>query len=329
MLRNVTESIKKSIAGRQYFKCANNPNSQLKGLENYFCPLWKSTDNTGCFDESGYEIDHIIELSISGDNDSTNLQALCKMCHDVKTKRFMQTKKIINDDKKQQLDNKNELDDIIETDIKMYNNFNQNSAPKRKPTRYVCKYCKAEFDRKGNYVRHMNRKVKCTSGKYVPGSNRHICTFCGKEYSRKNILMNHMKICEQSKNINCNNNNNNGDKVVNNCIINNNNGIVNNNNIVINYSLGKPTSQLQIPKNSIKKDLAIYLLNIFNRSEHVTKKNYDLIKEKINETFDPNVVSVIINSLICFLPNKNLDYNFLCGKIQYYKELNEFIENTF
>lgn len=89
MSRNVSESLKKRIAGKQFFKCSNEPNSKIKGLENYFCPLWTSSKNKGSFDESGYDIDHINEHSISKNDSEKNLQALCKSCHMVKTKRFM------------------------------------------------------------------------------------------------------------------------------------------------------------------------------------------------------------------------------------------------
>ena len=61
--RNVSEAIKKSVAGRQSYKCANKPGQNIRGLEGYQCPLWMmSNENKGSFDESGYEIDHIVEL---------------------------------------------------------------------------------------------------------------------------------------------------------------------------------------------------------------------------------------------------------------------------
>jgi hypothetical protein len=88
--RNVTEATKKQVAGAQHYKCANKPKSKLKGLGNYNCPLWEIIgDNKGSFDNSGYEIDHITEHSVSRDDDIENLQALCKLCHSVKTKRFL------------------------------------------------------------------------------------------------------------------------------------------------------------------------------------------------------------------------------------------------
>lgn len=90
MYRTVTESTKKRVAGKQEFKCANNLNVSLKGLEKFFCPLWQiSGSSKGCFNESGYEIDHIVEHSVSRNDNEDNLQALCLMCHSVKTKRFM------------------------------------------------------------------------------------------------------------------------------------------------------------------------------------------------------------------------------------------------
>ena len=92
--RTVTESQKKRIAGRQFYRCANSPDKQLIGLENHKCLLWKIQDsNQGIFDESGYEIDHIIEHSVSKDDRDANLQALCVSCHKVKTKRFNSNKK--------------------------------------------------------------------------------------------------------------------------------------------------------------------------------------------------------------------------------------------
>ena len=88
MERKVTEGQRKIIAGKQFNKCANSPGSNLIKLESYTCPLWQRTINSGCFDESGYEIDHIVEHSITQDDSMSNLQALCVTCHRVKTKRF-------------------------------------------------------------------------------------------------------------------------------------------------------------------------------------------------------------------------------------------------
>jgi len=76
MLRNVTESQKKRVAGRQRYTCAAS-------VPEYTCPMKGEP-----FDESGYEIDHIKELRDGGSNDLSNLQALCIMCHRVKTSRM-------------------------------------------------------------------------------------------------------------------------------------------------------------------------------------------------------------------------------------------------
>ena len=77
MNRKVTAAKKKQIAGRQHFTCSAN-------IKDYKCPLKGNP-----FDESGYEIDHIVELCNGGSNEDTNLQALCIMCHRVKTSRMM------------------------------------------------------------------------------------------------------------------------------------------------------------------------------------------------------------------------------------------------
>ena len=85
----LTPSAQKTILGKQNHQCANRPHDNIKGLENYKCPLWNKIEYPGNFDESGYEFDHIIELAISNDNSIDNFQALCKSCHTIKTKRFI------------------------------------------------------------------------------------------------------------------------------------------------------------------------------------------------------------------------------------------------
>ena len=82
---NITESVKKVIAATQGNKC-------MASVEGYSCPLF-ARGGDGSFDEALYEIDHIKEVSVSGDNSTDNLQALCPMCHRVKTRRFLQNKK--------------------------------------------------------------------------------------------------------------------------------------------------------------------------------------------------------------------------------------------
>jgi 5-methylcytosine-specific restriction protein A len=76
MIRSVTESQKKRVAGRQRYTCAAS-------IPEYTCPMRGEP-----FDESGYEIDHIKELRDGGTNEESNLQALCIMCHRVKTSRM-------------------------------------------------------------------------------------------------------------------------------------------------------------------------------------------------------------------------------------------------
>tara|TARA_Y200000002_G_scaffold370292_1_gene365589 strand:- start:463 stop:1068 length:606 start_codon:yes stop_codon:yes gene_type:complete len=61
--RNVSESKKKYIASNQKWRCAHCNNL---------------LDNT-------YEVDHIIALYKGGNNDLSNLEALCRNCHGVKT----------------------------------------------------------------------------------------------------------------------------------------------------------------------------------------------------------------------------------------------------
>ena len=61
--RNVSESKKKYIASNQQWKCKK-------------CDLLL---------DATYEIDHIIPLYKGGDNEISNLEALCRNCHGNKT----------------------------------------------------------------------------------------------------------------------------------------------------------------------------------------------------------------------------------------------------
>lgn len=72
--RSISASMKNSLAARQSHVCA--------GVKDYVCPLGNRK-----FDESGFHIDHIVELADGGDNNEQNLQALCPCCHAVKTQR--------------------------------------------------------------------------------------------------------------------------------------------------------------------------------------------------------------------------------------------------
>ena len=80
-LRKYSNSVKKRVAARQEYRCANKNESKIRGLDNYCCPF-NVMDKV--FDESGYDIDHIEEFAESKNNDISNLQALCINCHRVK-----------------------------------------------------------------------------------------------------------------------------------------------------------------------------------------------------------------------------------------------------
>lgn len=70
--RTLSASLKSSIAASQSHICS--------GVDGYACPLSGKT-----FDQSGFQIDHIVELADGGTDDVSNLQALCPSCHSVKT----------------------------------------------------------------------------------------------------------------------------------------------------------------------------------------------------------------------------------------------------
>ena len=113
--KNLSEGIKKLVAGKQQFRCANKPRSGI--IKNYNCPLWELKQRSGSFGEEGYEIDHIKEVSTGGNNDMQNLQALCLSCHSVKTRRFLSfryDKKSLIDKKEEQSENTYEVESILD-----------------------------------------------------------------------------------------------------------------------------------------------------------------------------------------------------------------------
>jgi len=122
-VRCVSEGTKKLVAGKQNFKCANSPKSNI--VPNYCCPLWQNKNRNGSFGEEGFHIDHIKEFCISHDDNITNLQALCVSCHSVKTKRFiipymsnLQRKKSMKkvEEKKQEIKVEEKEENIFEID---------------------------------------------------------------------------------------------------------------------------------------------------------------------------------------------------------------------
>ena len=106
--RKVSAAVKKQVAGTQRFTCASN-------VEGYSCPL-----NGNPFDEAGFEIDHIKPLSEGGSNEPSNLQALCLMCHRVKSNRASTGKEKPKKEKKVKEDVKPKEEEPIYWDPNMF-----------------------------------------------------------------------------------------------------------------------------------------------------------------------------------------------------------------
>jgi len=85
--RYIPKKHKEVILERQHDRCANKPGANLYRLGDFPCVLWESTRN-GVFTDAGYEIDHIVEFSLTHNNSIDNLQALCHGCHAYRTKDF-------------------------------------------------------------------------------------------------------------------------------------------------------------------------------------------------------------------------------------------------
>ena len=86
--KHIPTNIRNELMSRTV--CANYPHNQAPGCKGYMCPMWLT--HGGVFDESGFQIDHIVEVKHGGTNELLNLQMLCPSCHAVKTKRCAKQK---------------------------------------------------------------------------------------------------------------------------------------------------------------------------------------------------------------------------------------------
>src|SRR5687767_11349237 len=82
----ISAEVRATVLGRQLYKCANAPGSNLKNIGDYKCPMHLNPEANGSFDQSGYCIDHIIPHAQHPSNLPEALQALCTACHSVKTR---------------------------------------------------------------------------------------------------------------------------------------------------------------------------------------------------------------------------------------------------
>jgi len=118
--RKINKITRITILERQNYKCANKKGANLIGIGDYVCPRWDSLNYQGDISDN-YEIDHIVEYSITNDNSLENLQALCRDCHGIKNKNFSK-KNIVyaEEDYKIVKEFYNECDDRLDPD-KLYN----------------------------------------------------------------------------------------------------------------------------------------------------------------------------------------------------------------
>jgi hypothetical protein len=202
MSKKLSKATKNMIAGKQRYRCANKPGIQLKGLADYECPLWKNKniDLRGCFNEAGYVIDHIYGYSTPKHGDENNLQALCPMCHSVKTKRFLMNQNAdrndpeYNDDDDDDDDDENNNDDYDDDDDDDDDDENNNDddnddddddsdndddddddddsddsdddsddddSDNNSAHNYKCKKCGVKFNKKSTFDDHLRKKTSC------------------------------------------------------------------------------------------------------------------------------------------------------------------------
>jgi hypothetical protein len=214
--RNVSESLKKHVAGNQNFKCANNPEANIKGLDGYECPKWKF--NQGSFDTACYEIDHIKEHCLTHDDSIGNLQALCHDCHAVKTRLFkitqtqqtwqtQQTQQDITQTREAQQTQQAQQAQQAQQDITQTRQTQQTQQDITKTqqtqqdtiSNFQCSVCNRNFAKKSHFINHTNKKNKCQpinttheNPIILPDKPPNFqCSVCNRNFTKKSHLINH------------------------------------------------------------------------------------------------------------------------------------------
>lgn len=85
--RYISDKNKQIILKRQKYRCANSPGANLFRIGDWPCLLWEGNRN-GVFMDNMYEFDHVVEFSLTKDNNIDNISAICALCHSYKTKNF-------------------------------------------------------------------------------------------------------------------------------------------------------------------------------------------------------------------------------------------------
>jgi predicted RNA-binding Zn-ribbon protein involved in translation (DUF1610 family) len=150
--------------------------------------LWKLPgENRGDFDESTYDIDHIMEHSITADDSVDNLQALCKMCHGVATRRFMM-------EGREERKNKNEK--ICGKEDKTNKLFlEDNKLNKLLEEMEMIKQGHTILKNENNLINSKNTTVINNTNITINTNQPQMyqCPNCSKTYSSENILQDHIK----------------------------------------------------------------------------------------------------------------------------------------
>lgn len=73
---------------------------------------------------------------------------------------------------------------------------------------YTCERCSKEYEHKGNYVRHISRKIPCIKidkpnidKRIISEIDGHICSFCDSKFKKKEKLEEHYNKCPHRKSI--------------------------------------------------------------------------------------------------------------------------------
>lgn len=181
MSRYIPSKIRNKVLAEQEYKCNNRPGIESKNLENFNCPLWDNKKSPGTFNEEGFDIDHIIEFSLTRDNSRENLQALCKTCHREKTKIFRE---------KRRRESKRVIRKVVITHHDETATMPiLREASKKK---HVCKLCNKGFTSTTSLRYHQSQRV-CLKNRIIA------CRYCAKYFSHHSSKSRHEKVCDRKE----------------------------------------------------------------------------------------------------------------------------------
>lgn len=234
-------------------------------------------------------------------NNIPNLESICEMNDVIEEFDFTNISKTNNEtDPINMCNNDTIIDKINNNEIDFINIHENNDNINEITPPYKCNSCKAIFDRKSNYLRHLDRKKPCRVKKVRRNRSRHICQYCEHEFTRNYSLLRHHKICTNKNTKDIITNENNRENITN-SYNNNNTKNIYNGDVTNNYTMIiVPPDKNQI-ENSIDDKKIKEFVNNDNHESYLKKDTAPNIANKKNQITQMENIKRQITYILDFL----------------------------